>query len=115
VNASEIQMTQGTASVDPASPASFQLLLVEDDETIATLLSKQLAAFGHQTVIAADGRKALDDVVNRAFDIIILDRILPGIDGISLLERLRAAGIGVPILMLTALGQSVNSGYPAVA
>lgn len=108
MNASEIQMTQGTASVDPASPASFQLLLVEDDETIATLLSKQLAAFGHQTVIAADGRKALDDVVNRAFDIIILDRILPGIDGISLLERLRAAGIGVPILMLTALGQSVN-------
>lgn len=87
---------------------SFHLLIVEDDEALAHLLAEQMTAFGHRTIIAVNGREALEHVTSQAFDVVILDRILPVMDGISVLGRLRQAGVNVPILMLTALGQSAN-------
>ncbi|MDF0542115.1 response regulator transcription factor [Sphingobium sp. H39-3-25] len=91
----------------PRAP-SFNLLIVEDDQALADLLARQLALFGHRATIVGDGRAALEQVVNQAFDLVILDRILPVMDGIALLQRMRQAGVTVPILMLTALGQSSN-------
>jgi two-component system OmpR family response regulator len=101
-------MPAGAVSADPETSPAFKLLIVEDDDSLALLLSKQMAYFGHQPSIASNGREALDMLASQAFDVIILDRILPGMDGISVLERLRDAGVTMPILMLTALGQSSN-------
>jgi two-component system OmpR family response regulator len=101
-------MTAGAPSMESLPAPAFHLLIVEDDDALAALLSAQMATFGHISVIAADGRQALDAVGSQAFDVVILDRILPGMDGISVLERLRQANVAVPILMLTALGQSAN-------
>lgn len=101
-------MPAGAVSADPETSPAFKLLIVEDDDSLALLLSKQMASFGHQPSIASNGREALDMLASQAFDVIILDRILPGMDGISVLERLRDAGVTMPILMLTALGQSSN-------
>jgi two-component system OmpR family response regulator len=97
-----------SSSPETPSAAGFNLLIVEDDQPLADLLARQLALFGHKTTIVGDGRAALEQVVNQAFDLVILDRILPAMDGITLLQRMRQAGVTVPILMLTALGQSGN-------
>lgn len=92
----------------PTSAPGFDILIVEDDAPLATMLVRQMAGFGHRAVIAANGREALDIVSSQAFDVVILDRILPAVDGISILGRLREAGITIPILMLTALGQAAH-------
>jgi two-component system OmpR family response regulator len=97
----------GSATPGPEAPG-FDLLIVEDDRPLAELLARQLTLFGHRTRIVGDGRAALDEVFSNSFDIIILDWILPSMDGVTVLQRLRQAGVSVPILMLTALGQSSN-------
>lgn len=84
----------------------MQLLIVEDDEELALQLSEQLALFGHCSSIAGDGRAANQMLASMHFDAIILDRILPMIDGISLLKNLRNHHILTPVIMMTALGQS---------
>ncbi|WP_336957941.1 response regulator transcription factor [Sphingobium aquiterrae] len=100
--------TRHQPQAGPAPSPGFDLLIVEDDEALAALLAKQLAAFGHRTTVVGDGRAAITAVTDQVYDAIILDRILPGLDGVAVLERLRDAGVTVPILMLTALGQSAN-------
>nr|ART40476.1 K109 [uncultured bacterium] len=92
----------------PVPSGAFDLLIVEDDAPLADLLAKQMAAFGHRATIVHDGREALVTVASQAFDIVILDRILPVVDGIAVLQRLREAGVTAPIVMLTALGQSIS-------
>jgi two-component system OmpR family response regulator len=101
-------MTITPSNKPAATPAIFNLLIVEDDEPIAELLARQMAVFGHSVTIVGDGLTAIDRIGNQAFDIILLDRILPGVDGVTVLERLRAAGVTTPVLMVTALGQSSN-------
>lgn len=85
---------------------SLQLLIVEDDEDLAAQLGEQMRLFGHQPTFAADGRTANLLIGSRHFDAIILDRVLPMIDGISLLKSLREHNILTPVIMMTALGQS---------
>ncbi|HJT41276.1 MAG TPA: response regulator transcription factor [Sphingobium sp.] len=85
---------------------SLQLLLIEDDEDLAVQLEEQLRLFGHDTTIAADGRRATELVAARQFDVVILDRILPMTDGISVLRSMRDHNILTPVIMMTALGQS---------
>ena len=85
---------------------SLQLLIVEDDEDLAVQLGEQMRLFGHEPTIAPDGRSANLLVGSRPFDAIILDRILPMIDGIALLKSLRAHNVMTPVIMMTALGQS---------
>lgn len=86
----------------------LKILLVEDDAELASLLSQQLSAFGHRTTIVGDGQSALAMIPREAFDILILDRILPGLNGIAVIENLRAGGVTIPTLMLSALGQTVD-------
>jgi len=79
------------------------VLAVEDDARLAATLRRVLAAEGYDVELAADGNEALRRARERPFDLVVLDVMLPGLDGIAVCKRLRAGG-DVPILMLTALG-----------
>jgi len=85
---------------------ALHLLIVEDDEPLALQLAEQLRLIGHSSSIVQDGRRAIEAVAGTQFDAIILDRILPGMDGIAVLRSLRDNNILTPVIMMTALGQS---------
>jgi len=81
----------------------MRILIVEDDESTRQFIVKGLAALGHQLSSTGDGRDGLFQATDGRFDALIVDRLLPGLDGLSLLRMLRAAGIRTPVLMLTAV------------
>src|SRR5437868_13976659 len=83
--------------------AGSRILVVEDDSRLAATLERVLAAEGHDVEVAGDGNDALRRARGRPFDLVVLDIMLPGLDGIAVCRRLRAGG-PVPILLLTALG-----------
>ncbi|TMC80361.1 MAG: response regulator transcription factor [Chloroflexi bacterium] len=83
--------------------AGSRILVVEDDPRLAATVERVLVAEDHDVEIAADGDEALRRARARPFDLVVLDVMLPGLDGIAVCKRLRAAG-PVPILLLTALG-----------
>ena len=91
---------------DAAAPGGFNILLVEDDEELADALQRDLTALDHRITVVTDGRRALDAITRNSFDAAILDRLLPDLDGIEALRRLRAGNVTLPILVLTALGRS---------
>jgi two-component system, OmpR family, response regulator MprA len=78
------------------------LLLVDDDAPIRRMLERTLAAEGYDVVAAADGGAALAAVERNVPDAIVLDVTMPGLDGLAVTRRLRAKGLRVPILLLTA-------------
>ncbi|MBI4321850.1 MAG: response regulator transcription factor [Chloroflexi bacterium] len=80
----------------------MRLLLVEDDAKIACLVQQALTESGHETSVADDGLCALIEAQNGDYDLIILDILLPRLDGLEVCRRLRARRIKTPILMLTA-------------
>jgi DNA-binding response OmpR family regulator len=86
----------------------LHVLLVEDDLPLQRQICAQLAEFGHRVASAGDGRAALEAVAHDAFDIVILDWMLPGLSGLEVLRNLRQSGMRVPVLMLTALGQTYD-------
>jgi two-component system response regulator MprA len=75
---------------------------VDDDGPVRRTLARTLAAEGYATVLASDGGAALAEVERAQPDVIVLDAIMPGLDGLAVARRLRAKGVSVPILMLTA-------------
>jgi two-component system response regulator MprA len=78
------------------------ILIVDDDPRIINLLRRVLAYEGYSVSIAGNGSEALDRALERPPDLVVLDIMLPGIDGLEVTRRMRAAGDNVPILMLTA-------------
>ena len=80
-----------------------RILVVEDDPRLAATLERVLVAEGHDVEAAGDGNEALRRARERPFDLVVLDIMLPGLDGISVCRRLRSTG-PLPILLLTALG-----------
>lgn len=84
----------------------FNLLLVEDDQAYATTLRAELAGHSHNVRWVTDGRQAYDAVYADQYDAMILDRMIPELDGLSLLQRLRESGLTMPVLMLSARGKS---------
>jgi two-component system, OmpR family, response regulator len=82
-------------------------LIVEDDETIASFVAKGLREAGFTVDEAADGITALELARQATHDVAVIDLMLPGLDGISLIQRLRAEGVHTPVLILSAR-QSVN-------
>lgn len=80
----------------------MRILVVEDERRMADLLSEGLAEEGHCVVTALDGGEALSLAETRAFDLIILDVMLPVLDGFEVVKRLRSEHIQTPVLMLTA-------------
>jgi two-component system, OmpR family, response regulator QseB len=87
-----------------SSAADTSLLLVEDDVDLATLLGRALAAEGYDVTSAPDGQRGLHLALTRAYDVMVVDRGLPAIEGLALVARLRAHGVTTPILVLSARG-----------
>ena len=83
----------------------MRILIAEDDVETAGFVERGLGELGHNVLIAAHGEDALHFGLTESFDIIILDRMMPKLDGLAVLKRLRAADIATPALMLTALGR----------
>jgi DNA-binding response OmpR family regulator len=86
----------------------MHILLVEDEPAVATMLNKGLVEEGHTVTIAPDGKIGLQMATDHPFSIIILDVMLPGINGIELCKQLRRQKNHTPVLMLTALGTTEN-------
>lgn len=82
----------------------MRILLVEDDREAATYLVKGLTESGHRVALAEEGRDGLEKATQENFDAMIIDRMLPGIDGLSIVAALRAARNQTPVLVLSALG-----------
>src|SRR5713101_124128 len=78
------------------------ILIVDDDSRLTSALRRTLAYEGYQVSVAANGEGALSMVRTRPPDLVILDLMLPGIDGLEVCRRLRSAGDGTAVLMLTA-------------
>ncbi|NEU29875.1 response regulator transcription factor [bacterium LRH843] len=81
---------------------SQRLLVVDDEESIITLLQFNLEQSGYEVITASDGKTALDLATTQKFDLIVLDLMLPELDGLEVCKRLRGQQIYTPILMLTA-------------
>ena len=82
----------------------MRILLVEDDAQTAAFIAKGLHEDGHAVDHAPDGKQGLFLASTERFDVIVLDRMLPGLDGLAVLRTLRGAGNRTPVLLLTALG-----------
>ena len=82
----------------------MRVLIVEDEPLLASRLAATLGERGYAADVAADGEQGDFLATTETYDAIVLDLGLPKVDGLTLLERWRAAGIGVPVLVLTARG-----------
>ena len=86
---------------------SARILLVDDEQPIQTLLSYPLRKEGYDVVQAADGQQALERFEEESFDLVILDLMLPRLDGLEVCRRLRSRS-SVPIIMLTAKSEEID-------
>ena len=82
----------------------MKILLLEDDGEIGAWVSDGLERSGHAVDWLKDGKEALVAVTTREYDVLVLDRMVPGLDGLSVLKALRAAKVATPTLLLTAMG-----------
>jgi len=84
----------------------MRILIIEDDTTTAQFLEKGLKESGHSVIWVNTGVDGLSQALNELFDAIILERMLPSLDGLSILKTLRSNGNETPVLLLSALGQT---------
>ena len=82
----------------------MKLLIVEDDIQTAAYLKRSLSEAGHIVDVATSGRDGLMLAAGEPYDVMVLDRLLPQIDGLAILRTIRASGVKTPVLLLTALG-----------
>jgi DNA-binding response OmpR family regulator len=85
-----------------------RVLLIDDDARLHDLLASYLGQNGVEVARAADGKEGLATLATGSFDAVLLDVMMPGIDGLEVLRRLRAAGNRVPVVMLTAKGDETD-------
>ncbi|HEX8234205.1 MAG TPA: response regulator transcription factor [Caulobacteraceae bacterium] len=83
----------------------MRILIVEDDEEAAKAMARGLEDAGHESVLAADGAYGLEEARKGEFDVMVVDRMMPRMDGIALVESLRREGDQTPVLFLSALGE----------
>jgi len=81
-----------------------KLLIVEDDKDTSAYLKKALGEAGHAVDVATSGRDGLMLAAGETYDVMVLDRMLPQVDGLAILRTIRASGVKTPVLLLTALG-----------
>jgi DNA-binding response OmpR family regulator len=94
-------------SLDSQSAQRSRLLLVDDDQKYCRLISDYLSRYGYEVTAVHDGQSGLQLSVGHGFDAIILDVMLPGLDGYAVLKKLREQS-QIPVLMLTALGDETD-------
>lgn len=85
-----------------------KILTVEDDRNIQELFNIHLSDLGHRIEVAFDGREGLDKALSNEYDLIILDIMMPHMDGMEVCRRIRAEGIQTPILMLTSKAEEID-------
>jgi two-component system OmpR family response regulator len=83
----------------------MRILIVEDDAEAGAAMMRGLAEAGHETVHAADGALGLAAASGGAFDVLVVDRMTPNMDGLTMVETLRRQGDQTPVLFLSALGE----------
>ena len=83
----------------------MRILLIEDDPETSRFIRKGLAEAGHVLDHAGDGKQGLLLALDAEHDVLVVDRMLPGLDGLSIVRSLRAAGRDTPVLVLSALGE----------
>jgi len=94
----------------------MRILVVEDDQKIAQAVKKGLELKGYAVDMVHDGDSGLSHAMDDDYDLIVMDRMLPGIDGVAITQKLREAKVSTPVLMLTARGtigdkvEGLNSG-----
>jgi two-component system OmpR family response regulator len=82
----------------------MKLLVIEDDSDTADYIARGLRAQGHMVDVTANGCDGVCQAAVGAYDLLIVDRMLPGLDGLALVQTVRGAGLRTPVLFLTALG-----------
>ena len=82
----------------------MRVLIVEDDQETADYICSSLHALGHVYEHAADGKAGFLSALDSDFDVMVIDRMLPGLDGLSLVKSVRSADVATPILFLSAMG-----------
>src|SRR5688572_22415301 len=82
----------------------MHVLVIEDDARLAAFIAKALREEGHLVDHRADGKDGLIQASSESYDLIILDRMLPRVDGLKILQTIRATGDRTPVLILSALG-----------
>lgn len=85
---------------------SRKILIVEDDEAISNLININLNMVGYETKQEFDGKKAFDTIKSEKFDLIIMDIMLPGIDGFEIMQGIK--GMGIPVIFLTAKNSVID-------
>lgn len=83
----------------------MRVLLIEDDTELNTYIAKGLREQGHTVDVASDGKDGLFLATTESFDLLIVDRMLPKLDGLTIIKTLRASNSKVPVLILSALGE----------
>src|SRR6187200_2085333 len=86
----------------PYTRSTVRVLMVEDDATIADFVSKGLAESGYAVDVATDGERGVELALKGGYDAAIVDVMLPRLDGLALIDRIRARGVGTPVLILSA-------------
>lgn len=94
------------ADAGPArkTEADVRVLVIEDDKTTSDYIARGLTEEGHVVDLLGDGRDALSQAMAADYDVIVVDRMLPGLDGLSLVRALRAAHVATPAIFLTSMG-----------
>jgi DNA-binding response OmpR family regulator len=92
---------------DADQPASGRILVVDDDPTVSDVVARYLRHAGYDVTLAGDGRVALDVAAQLMPDLVVLDIMLPGLDGLAVCRTLRERG-QVPVILLTALGAETD-------
>lgn len=83
----------------------MRILLIEDDQSVADYILKGLKQSGYTVNHAADGKQGLVDATTESYDVMIIDRMLPNVDGLTIIQTLRASDNKTPVLILSALGE----------
>ncbi len=99
-DAPPVSPSLGPAAAPPPQP---RVLLVEDDAALASEVAEELASRGFSVAVEGCGSAGLGRARGGGFDVLVVDRLLPGLDGLGLIAQLRAAGVRVPVLVLSAL------------
>jgi two-component system OmpR family response regulator len=82
----------------------MRILLIEDDRRTVDYMARGFGENGHNCDAVADGTDGLLQATRENYDVVVVDRMLPGLDGLSLVKAIRAAGVRTPVLFLTAVG-----------
>lgn len=86
-----------------------RILIVEDEKPLANALVLKFEHVGFEALAVDDGVKAINELANKKYDLILLDLIMPNMDGFSFMEKIRKAGISTPVIVSTNLSQKEDS------